>query len=160
MEISSLLEAIQQQAIINRYLAKNGIKDLVGDFGEILVHEALGGVRQSPTNKGFDLLNDVYKRVEVKTRKYEIKQDGTFRKENRAVGFDGKQDSFDWLAHVVLDVDFTVLHGCLVRYEDVWPEILKTTMKVGYSKSSKLKSSIDITEELKTAQNNLYSTKF
>ena len=155
MPISSLQEAITTQAEINRFLAENGIKDLVGDYGELLVHEALGGQRQNAVNQGFDIDHNEYKRIEVKTRKYELLQDGGVRKENRAVGFKGKEASFDWLAHIVLDVNFAVVAGCLAAYQDVWPEVQRTKDKVGYATSSKLPSSIDITVKLQAAQKKL-----
>ena len=152
MPIQSLEDAIATQAEINRFLAKSGIKDLVGDYGELLVHKALGGRRENAVNQGFDIEHSEYKRIEVKTRKYELLQDGGVRKENRAVGFKGKEEGFDWLAHVVLDVNFLVVAGCLVSYPDVWPEVQRTKDKVGFSTSSKLPSSIDITNRLQQAQ--------
>ncbi|WP_338589299.1 hypothetical protein VXM60_13665 [Shewanella khirikhana] len=152
MPIQSLQEAIASQAEINRFLAKNGIKDLVGDYGELLIHKALGGNRENAVNQGFDIQHPHYKRIEVKTRKYELLQSGGVRKEGRAVGFKGKEDGFDWLAHIVLDVDFSVVGGCLVSYQDVWPEVQRTKDKIGFSTSSKLPSSINITNQLRDAQ--------
>ena len=152
MPIQSLQEAIESQAEINRFLAKNGIKDLVGDYGELLIHKALGGNRENAVNQGFDIQHPQYKRIEVKTRKYELLQSGEVRKEGRAVGFKGKEDGFDWLAHIVLDVDFSVVGGCLVSYQDVWPEVQRTKDKIGFSTSSKLPSSINITNQLRDAQ--------
>lgn len=152
MPIQSLQEAIASQAEINRFLAKNGIKDLVGDYGELLIHKAFGGNRENAVNQGFDIQHPQYKRIEVKTRKYELLQSGGVRKEGRAVGFKGKEDGFDWLAHIVLDVDFSVVSGCLVSYQDVWPEVQRTKDKVGFSTSSKLPSSINITNQLRDAQ--------
>lgn len=156
MPISSLEDAVEYQVIINRFLAENDIKDLVGDYGEILVHKALGGIRQNTVNRGFDIQHDQYNRIEVKTRKYELKQNGSIRKENRAVGFEGKESGFDWLAHVVLDPDFNVVKACLAKYDEVWPEIQRTTNKVGFSTSSKLPSSQDITRKLQEAQTELF----
>jgi len=153
--IQSLEEAISYQAEINRFLAKNGIKDLVGDYGELLVHRALGGRRQNAVNQGFDIDHSEYKRIEVKTRKYELVQDGSVRKENRAVGFKGKENGFDWLAHVILDVNFSVVGGCLVSYQDVWPEVQRTIDKVSFATSSRLPSSINITDKLNKAQQEL-----
>lgn len=158
MAISSLLEAIKAQIEINRYLALNEIRDLVGDYGEMLVHKALGGERQNAVNRGFDIRHNNYKRIEVKTRKYELKRDGSIKKENRAEGFEGKENNFEWLAHVVLDIEFNVVNGCLAKYEEVWPEIKRTTKKVGYAKSSGLPSSRDITEELEKAQHELVNS--
>lgn len=155
MPIQSLEEAISYQAEINRFLAKNGIKDLVGDYGELLVHRALGGRRQNAVNQGFDIDHSEYKRIEVKTRKYELVQDGSVRKENRAVGFKGKENGFDWLAHVILDVNFSVVGGCLVSYQDVWPEVQRTIDKVSFATSSRLPSSINITDKLNKAQQEL-----
>lgn len=152
MPVQSLQEAIASQAEINRFLAKSGIKDLVGDYGELLIHEALGGTRENAVNQGFDIQHPQYKRIEVKTRKYELLQSGGVRKEGRAVGFKGKENGFDWLAHIVLDVDFSVVGGCLVSYKDVWPEVQRTKDKVGFSTSSKLPSSINITSLLREAQ--------
>lgn len=151
MSIKSLEEAIASQLEINRYLARNGIKDLVGDYGEVLVHEALGGFRKNAVNQGFDIQHPKYNRIEVKTRKFELLRNGNVKKENRAVGFKGKENGFDWLAHVILDVDFSVVDGCLVSYQDVWPEIQRTKDKVGFSTSSKLPSSLNITHELQNA---------
>jgi hypothetical protein len=150
--IATLQDAIAAQAAINRFLASSGIKDLVGDYGELLVHKALGGTRRNAVNRGFDIDHEVFLRVEVKTRQYELLQDGTVRRESRAVGFKGKEDGFDWLAHVILDVDFSVLGACLVSYQNVWPEIERTKDKVGYQTSSRLPSSRDITQQVKTAQ--------
>ncbi len=152
LKISSLSQAIKTQAGINKYLADKGIKDLVGDYGEILFHEAFAGKRESAVNQGFDISHNHYGRVEVKTRKYEILQSGKTRKEDRAVGFKGKENGFDWLAHIILDIDFSIVSACLCAYEDVWPEIQKTKDKVSFSKSSDLSSSIDITEMLRNAQ--------
>lgn len=156
MPISSLEDAVGYQVKINRFLAENDIKDLVGDYGEILVQKALGGIKQNAVNRGFDIQHDSLNRIEVKTRKYELKQDGSIRKENRAVGFEGKENNFDWLAHVILDPEFKVVKACLAKYDEVWPEIQRTTNKVGYATSSKLASSRDITKELQGAQTELF----
>jgi len=150
--ITSLEEAIRYQTKINKFLANNGIRDLVGDYGELIVHNAIGGKKQSAVNQGFDIRNEKYGRVEVKTRKYELKQDGTVKKEIRAVGFKGKENNFDWLAHVILDIEFNVVCACLAKYDEVWPEVQRTKDKVGFSTSSKLPSSIDITKALQCAQ--------
>ncbi len=152
MPITSLEEVIKIQTKINKFLASNGIRDLVGDYGEFIVHNAIGGEKQNTVNQGFDIKNEKYGRVEVKTRKYELKQDGTVRKENRAVGFKGKENNFDWLAHVILDTEFNVVSACLARYDEVWPEVQRTKDKVGFSTSSKLPSSINVTEMLQSAQ--------
>jgi hypothetical protein len=152
VSITSLEEAIKHQIQINKFLASNGIRDLVGDYGEFIVRHAIGGEKQSAVNQGFDIKNEEYGRVEVKTRKYELRQDGSVNNENRAVGFKGKESNFDWLAHVVLDIEFNVANACLAQYEEVWPEILRTKGKVGFSTSSKLSGSIDITNKLKAAQ--------
>jgi hypothetical protein len=159
MPVHSLQEAIASQAEINRFLAKKGIKDLVGDYGEMLIHKALGGTRENAVNQGFDIQHPQYKRIEVKTRKYELLQSGGVRKESRAVGFKGKENGFDWLAHIVLDVDFSVVAGCLVSYQYVWPEVQRTKDKIGFSTSSKLPSSVDITSELIDAQKALGYSK-
>lgn len=150
--IYSLQDAIASQVKINRFLAENGIKDLVGGYGELLIHKAFGGNRENAVNQGFDIQHPQYKRIEVKTRKYELLQNGRARKESRAVGFKGKENGFDWLAHIVLDVDFAVVGGCLVSYQDVWPEVQRTKDKVGFSTSSKLPSSLDITHLLLDSQ--------
>ncbi|WP_460588657.1 hypothetical protein, partial [Haliea atlantica] len=92
MQIDTLQEAIAAQAAIIRYLARNGIKDLVGDYGELLIHQAFGGERKSAVHQGFDILHPEFGRIEVKTRKYELKEDGSIRKESRAVGFKGKEN--------------------------------------------------------------------
>ena len=113
MIIDTLERAISAQAEINRFLARSGIKDLVGDYGELLVHKALGGTRKNAVNRGFDIDHDDLRRIEVKTRKYELLESGKVKKESRAVGFAAKESSFDWLAHVVLDVDFSVVAACL-----------------------------------------------
>ncbi|WKJ90680.1 hypothetical protein QZJ86_00675 [Methylomonas montana] len=155
MLISTLREAISAQAEINRFLALNGIKDLVGDYGELLVHKALGGTRKNPVNQGFDIEHPELKRIEVKTRKFELLQNGSVREENRAVGFKSKKNSFEWLAHVVLNIDFSIVGACLVHYDDVWPEIERTSEKVSFSMSSCLPSSRDITQELRQAQQEL-----
>lgn len=96
--------------------------------------------------------NEKYGRVELKTRKYELKQDGTVKKENRAVGFKGKENIFDWLAHFILDTEFNVVSTCLATYDEIWPEVQRTKNKVGFSTSSKLPSSINTTDMLKSAQ--------
>jgi hypothetical protein len=150
--IKSLEEALRYQTQINKFLVSNGIRDLVGDYGEFIVQNAIGGEKQSVVSQGFGIRNEKYGRVEVKTRKYELKQDGTVRKENRAVGFKGKENNFDWLAHVILDIEFNVVSACLSKYDEVWPEVQRTKDKVGFSTSSKLPGSIDITETLKNAQ--------
>ncbi|WP_445776550.1 hypothetical protein [Shewanella sp.] len=155
MSIKTLSQAIKKQAEINKFLAQNGIKDLVGDYGELLAYTGLGGKRENAVNQGYDILHSEFGRIEVKTRKYEMLQSGAIRKENRAVGFKGKENGFDHLLHIVLDVDFSIVSACLCKYQDVWSEIEKTTGKVSYSKSSSLPSSIDITNELKAAQQKL-----
>lgn len=101
----SLEDAVGYQPKINKFLAENNIKDLVGDYGEILVQKSLGVTRQNAVNRGYDIRHDFYKRIEVKTRKYELKQDRAVPKENRAVKFEGKESNFDWLTHVILDAD-------------------------------------------------------
>lgn len=153
--IKTLEEAVSAQAAINRFLASQSIKDLVGDYGEILAQKALGGARQTAVTKGFDILHPELNRIEVKTRQYELLSDGTIRKESRAVGFKGKEGGFDWLVHVVLDPHFYVVGACCVNYRDVWPEVLRTKDKIGFPTSSRLPSSYDITEKLRTAQREL-----
>lgn len=153
MIITSLEDAVKYQTQINKFLAHNGIRDLVGDYGEFIVQYAIGGEKQNAVNQGFDIKNETYGRVEVKTRKYELKENGSVKKENRAVGFKGKENNFDWLAHIILDTEFNVVSGCLAKYDEVWPEIQRTKDKVGFSTSSKLSSSIDITDKLKHSQN-------
>ncbi|WP_153448924.1 hypothetical protein [Vibrio algicola] len=155
MPISSLKEAIESQIEINQFLSKNGIRDLVGDYGEFLVLEALGGEKQTAVTQGFDIKNKKFGKIEVKTRKYELKQDGSIKKENRAVGFKGKEEQFDWLAHIVLDVNFKVVKACLAVYAEVWPEVQRTKDKIGFATSSKLESSIDITLKIQDAQMSL-----
>ncbi|QWF31283.1 hypothetical protein [Pseudoalteromonas sp. SiA1] len=152
VQISSLSQAIDCQAEINRFLALNGIKDLVGDYGELLSHKALGGDRMNAVNRGFDIMHQDHGRIEVKTRKWELKKDGSTHKEERAVGFTGKEGQFDKLVHVILDVDFSVRYACMAIYSEVWPEILRTTNKVSFKVSSKLPNSIDITNEIKEAE--------
>ena len=90
MPITTLQDAIAAQAEVNRFLASSGIKDLVGDYGELLIHKALGGIRRNAVNRGFDIDHVEFQRIEVKTRQYELMQDGTVRRESRAVGFKGK----------------------------------------------------------------------
>lgn len=82
--------------------------------------------------------------VEVRTSKYELLQSDEVKGENRAVGFSGKEASFDWLTHVVLNVNFSAVCGCLVHYDHTWPEIVKPMHKIGYSISSRLASNRDI----------------
>lgn len=143
------------QLEINKFLMSRKIKDLVGSYGELLVSAALGGARKSAVNQGFDIYHEEYGRIEVKTRKYEIKSDGTVVKESRAVGFSNKEEGFDWLAHVVLDCDYMVKGACLVHYSDVWPLIRNSGDKIAFSKSSSLPSSIDILAHLQRAQQNV-----
>lgn len=152
MQVDTLQEAIAAQAAIIRFLSRNGIKDLVGDYGELLIHRAFGGERKSAVHQGYDILHPEFGRIEVKTRKYELKEDGSIRKESRAVGFKGKENGFDWLAHVVLDTDFSLVGACLAPYAQVWLEIERTTGKVGFPTSSKLPGSRLITSEVKAAQ--------
>lgn len=156
MTISNLGQAIEFQIEINRFLVANDMKNLVGDYGELLIQKALGGTMQNAVNHGYDIQHDEYGRIEVKTRKYELKKGGGSKKEDRAVGFSGKENNFDWLAHVILDTDFKVIEGCLAKYQEVWPEIRRTPYKVGYSTSSNLRSSIDMTRILINAQNELF----
>lgn len=111
MKISSLQQAISNQAEIVRFLADQGIKDLVGDYGELLTQQALGGVRMNAVNQGYDIQHPEYRRIEVKTRKWELQKDGSVRKEDRAVGFKGKEEQLEWLAHIILGTDFKVEHG-------------------------------------------------
>lgn len=154
--IDSLDDAINHQVAINALLQKQGIKDLVGDYGELLVATALGGIRQLATTKGFDLQHPEYGRIEIKTRQFELKADGKVVKENRAVGFKHKENGFDMLAHLLLDTNYAVVSACLVRYDEVWPEIAKR-MKVSYQVSSQLPSSEIITDKLKLAEKTLRS---
>lgn len=155
MDINNLNEAIELQVEVNKFLRSKGIKDLVGDYGELLIHKVLGGTRESAVNKGFDISHPKFNRIEVKTRKYELNQNGKTRKENRAVGFKGKENGFDWLAHIILDTDYSVISGCLCSYQDVWPEIQEKKGKVSFGVSSNCDSSIDLTEELQSAQRNV-----
>jgi hypothetical protein len=158
LKIESLKQAIGMQSAINRFLSENGIKDLVGDYGELLVNRALGGSRAGAVNQGFDIIHPDFGRIEVKTRKYELQRDGRIRKEDRAVGFLNKEGGFDWLAHVVLNVDFSVEAACLVDYADIWPEITKTegkNGKVAFARSIGCPSSQSITEEVRIAQREL-----
>jgi len=155
MRIDTLQEAIKFQIEVNRFLASKKIKDLVGGYGQLLFVEAAGGTNMSATNQGFDVQHPVYNRVEVKTRRYELKLEGGVKKETRAVGFKGKENGFDWLAHIILDTDYRVVYGTLAKYSEVWPEINRCSEKVNFSVSSSLPSSIDITAALKEAEANL-----
>ena len=155
LKINSVSDAIKAQIHINRFLLNNGIRDLVGDYGEILIERSIGGRRENSTNKGFDIKHPKYGKIEVKTRKYELKADGKVRKENRAVGFKNKEGQFDWLAHIVLGADYQVVSACLAKYDEVWPEIQKTGDKVGFTASSSLPSSLNISSELRKAQKDL-----
>lgn len=138
-------------------MALNGIKDLVGDYGELLSHKALGGERMNAVNRGFDIMHQGHGRIEVKTRKWELKKDGSIHKEERAVGFSGKEDQFDKLVHVILDVDFSVRYACMAIYSEVWPEIMRTTKKISFRVCSHLPNSIDITNSIKAAERALRS---
>lgn len=149
-QLRAIAKALPAQVKIDRYLRRNGVKDLVGDYGEILAHKVLGGTRTPPTTEGHDIDHPEYGRIQVKTRKYELRLDGTVKKEGRAVGF--KRDKplqFDWLCHLVLDVEYQVVGATLVSYECVWPEITSKSMKVSFQLSCSLPSSIDLTSQFK-----------
>ncbi|MCK5537125.1 MAG: hypothetical protein KAI79_09870 [Bacteroidales bacterium] len=155
MTIENIQEAINIQIDINKFLEQYNIKDLVGDYGELIIQNTIGGERQKAVNQGFDIMHEKYHRIEVKTRKYKRDKDGNVKKENRAVGFKGKENNFDWLAHLILDEEFNVLSACMAKYDEVWPEIQRLSNKVSYKTSSELPSSFDITNEAIAAQNKL-----
>lgn len=46
---------IRRQSEIDQQLRSCGVRDLVGDYGEILAHAALGGTRMHAVNEGFDI---------------------------------------------------------------------------------------------------------
>lgn len=151
-QLQAISQAIHRQVEIDRYLRTHGVKDLVGDYGEILAHKALGGSRTPPTTEGHDIDHPTYGRIQVKTRKYELQRDGKVRKEDRAVGFKPERpEQFDWLCHIVLDVDYSIVGAALVAHQCVWPEIVGKSMKVKYAMSCSLPSSIDITPKIKAA---------
>jgi hypothetical protein len=151
-QLKAISQAIHRQVEIDRHLRAHGVKDLVGDYGEILAHKVLGGARTPPTTEGHDIDHPTYGRVQVKTRKYELQRDGKIRKEDRAVGFKlDKSDQFDWLCHIVLDVDYSVVGAVLVAHQCAWPEITGKSMKIKYARSCSLPSSLDITSKVKAA---------
>jgi hypothetical protein len=158
MTIDSIAKAITAQIAINNFLASHGIKDLVGGYGQLLLQKSIGGEPMSATNQGFDILHFEYNRIEVKTRKYERKLDGGITKETRAVGFDGKENGFDWMAHIILDTEYRVVGGVLAKYSEVWPELMRNSKKISFSASAILPSSINITAELKNSEIELAHT--
>lgn len=151
-QLEAIAQAIKEQVRIDRHLRSHGVKDLVGDYGEILAQKALGGARTPPTTEGHDIDHPTHGRIQVKTRKYELQRDGKVRKEDRAVGFKAdKPNQFDWLCHIVLDIDYTVVGASLVAHGCAWPEIMGKSMKIKYAKSCSLPSSIDITTKVRHA---------
>jgi hypothetical protein len=102
--------------------------------------------------EGHDIDHPSYGRIQVKTRKYEFQRDGSVRKEDRAVGFKlDKPSQFDWLCHIVLSIDYSVVGATLVAHGCVWPEITGKSMKVKYATSCSLPNSVDITTKIKAA---------
>ena len=153
-------EAINAQVNINNFLKTCGIKDLVGDYGELIVENTIGGKRQNAVNQGFDIMHDKYNRIEVKTRKYKRNASNKLVKENRAVGFTGKKDNFDWLAHIILDEEYRVIAACLAKYDEVWPIIQSSSGKISYSQSLNSRDSKNITEEAQAIQRTLNNQNF
>lgn len=156
-----LVDLVARQKAIDDELRELGIRDLVGDFGELIAARALGVSREKPVTEGHDIIHPTYGRIQVKTRKSPAAVDGkTARIENRAAGFKAPktagETAFDWLMHVVLNSDYSVDKACLVSHSDVWPEIERTTMKVGYNISSTRASSQDWTARLKEAAAQLF----
>ena len=150
-QIKVIASAIERQAELDRQLRSHGVKDLVGDYGEILAHRALGGVRTRPTTEGHDIYHPVYGRIQVKTRKFELQRDGRIKREGRAAGFIRERpEQFDTLCHIVLNVDYSVAGAVLISYACAWPEITRTSMKIAFSTSSSL-ASRDITKEIAAA---------
>ena len=134
--IDSFQKAILHQIEIEKFLISEGIKDLV------------------QTTEGYDILHSQLGRIQVKTRKYERTLDGKVRKEDRAVGFDiTKPNQFDWLCHIVLDIDYSLVGATLVEYKDVWPYICEKTRKgprakVSFAHSSSRPSSNNIFDKV------------
>lgn len=149
-EIKTLNDAIELQIKINDFLKTKEIKDLVGDYGELLIAETFPGTPQSFVNQGYDFMSKKYGRIEVKTRRQ--KKGST---ETRAVGFSGKLDGdggFDTLAHIILNENFEVQEACLVKYDDILDEIKLRKGKVSYKFSSTQASKEIITDKLQETQ--------
>jgi len=66
MPITNLQEAINAQIELDEFLKNYDLKDLVGDYGELIVQNAIGGERQKAVNQGFDIMHEKYNRIEVK----------------------------------------------------------------------------------------------
>lgn len=154
MTIKSIKEAIALQVEVDQFLVDKDLKNLVGEYGEVLIATALKGKRQTATTQGYDIQHKKWGRIEVKTRKYELKANGVVRKEDRAVGFANKKNGFDWMAHVILDTNYKVIKACLAKYSEIWPEI-QLREKISFKVSSSLISSIDISQEVKEAEKSL-----
>lgn len=134
MIINSITDAIVAQRAIDEFLCREiGSEDLVGRFGEVLAAAAPKGELMPAVTQGFDIRHPEYGRVQVKTRK--LPRDG--RNETRAVGFGGP-NAFDWLCHVLLDVDYGVKGAWLVPYEKAWPVIIAASMKISAKQSQAL----------------------
>ncbi|MBX3385880.1 MAG: hypothetical protein KF768_04865 [Phycisphaeraceae bacterium] len=131
-----------------RLLASHGIRD-AECFAEILVAEAIGGVRvKSGVNRGFDVRAPMYNRVEVKCRQLPL--DG--RTEERVAFEDSKAEGFDFAAIVIFEPDFDVKGAVLVPYASIWPVVRAHRYgRIGFGRAQRLEGSVDITTEVRDA---------
>jgi len=128
--------------------------NLLGDYAEHLVAEAMGLRREKCSNKGYDLVDESERKYEVKARRMTeatgARELGAFR------NLDAPQ--FHLLAGVLFNKDFSVYKACLVPAEIV----REKAIPCGYQHSRKfhLRDSVweipevrDITVELIRAAN-------
>jgi hypothetical protein len=149
--------SIQQQIKIDNDLRSVGIKDLVADYGELLAARALGDVKlEKPVTPGHDITHPELGKVQVKTRKLPVKANGKTGSETRAVFKVDEPNQFDWLLHIILNPDYSINAATRAKYDEVWPEITKTSMKVTFPISSTLSSSVNMTDEIKEASKELF----
>ena len=127
-QITNWQQAIEAQLGVERFLLSHGLRDLVGDYGEFLAHQAIGGRLMPPVTKHYDIEHPNYGLVQVKTRRLGERVGGRKCCETRAVFKSGY--AFDTLFHIILGEKFEVLHAATAPRSEVEP--------VARSKSNKI----------------------
>jgi hypothetical protein len=131
-------------------ILEHGISNFLGDYGEIIVLETIGGRLMLPTFKGYDIKHPKYGRVQVKTRTLLDRSNTRVSLETRAVV--GKNRDFDYLAHLVLDRELVVRDFVLVPLASINSHFDTTKGKIKVEDSRKAKGAEDMTSKARAAQ--------
>lgn len=134
----------------HRVLVRHGIADIVGDYGEKIAEQTIGGRRMPPTCKDYDLIHSHYGNVQIKTRALLDRVNGARSNETRAVL--GRNRCFDWLFHIILNRDMLVCNAILLPVSGVSDFADRNSGKISILQSQSVLGAIDLSVEARMAQ--------